>query len=292
MAAPAVDLPPHLTVMSDNQFFKMSGSGNDFVMLDGRHTEPKQWSAERVRAICDRRQGVGADGLVILTPEGEARVRMDFWNCDGSRANMCGNAALCSTQLAAYLKMAPGSGMHLVTRAGTFSSRCRPEPNQAELNLPDFRLPIRPAGMEGQAGETGHSLTTVGVPHVVLEVSDLEQPALMARGRELRSDPSVGPAGANVNFVAPSTDPGRWLIRTFERGVEGETLACGTGAVAAAVALACSARGKLPLGMVTRSGRVLHIAATLSDEMATDVWLRGEGRLVFSGSLLDLEFSS
>jgi len=100
-------------------FYKMSGSGNDFVMLDGRWAEPDSWTPERIRAVCDRRTGIGADGLVILTPEGGGRVRMDFWNCDGSRADMCGNAALCSTRLAAFLELAPAEGMTLVTRAAT-----------------------------------------------------------------------------------------------------------------------------------------------------------------------------
>ncbi|MEO8138048.1 MAG: diaminopimelate epimerase [Gemmatimonadota bacterium] len=269
-------------------FYKMSGSGNDFVMLDGRLTTPVEWPAERVRAICDRRLGVGADGLVILTPDGADRVRMDFWNCDGSRADMCGNAALCSTRLATLLELAPADRMRLVTRAGTFLTRCRPEGSEAELNLPDFRLPTRPGDLEAQPGESGHVLATVGVPHLVLEVIDLESGDLMVRGRELRRHPSLGPAGANVNFVAPSPDASRWLLRTFERGVEGETLACGTGAVATAVALAQSGRARLPLDLVTRSGCVLHITATLSDDEAKDVWLRGEGRLVFTGLLRDL----
>jgi diaminopimelate epimerase len=268
-------------------FYKMSGSGNDFVMLDGRSTDPAAWSAERIRLICDRRLGVGADGMVILTPEGEGRVRMDFWNCDGSRADMCGNAALCSTRLAALLKLAPAEGLQLVTRAGTFPARCGSSGQEAELNLPDVRLPSRPAGLEGEAGEAGHVLTTVGVPHLVLEVADLESPSLMARGCELRSHPSIGTAGANVNFVAATGDPSRWLLRTYERGVEGETLACGTGAVAAAIALAQSGHGRLPIEIVTRSRCVLHITATLSATRATNIWLRGEGRLIFSGVLLD-----
>lgn len=272
--------------MSSQGFYKMTGSGNDFIMLDGRTTTEREWPAERIRAACDRRMGVGADGLVILTPEGPGRVRMDFWNCDGSRADMCGNAALCSTRLAARLGMAEAAGMQLVTRAGTFPTRSLPgEGELAELNLPDFELPRQPAGLRLEPGEGGGGLSTVGVPHLVLEVADLERPDLMARGRTLRFDPAIGPAGANVNFVALAgsvSHPG-WCIRTYERGVEGETLACGTGAVAAAVALAESGRAQLPLDLRTRSGRPLRITATLSDGRAREVWLRGEGRLVFRG---------
>ena len=266
-------------------FYKMSGSGNDFVVLDGRHTTPDAWTTDGIVAICDRRFGVGADGLVIITPEATDRVRMDFWNCDGSAAAMCGNAALCCTRLAAFLQFAPASGMHLVTRAGTFPTRCLPIDALAELNLPDFRLPMPVQGLSSKPGESGHVLATVGVPHLILEVADLQRPTLMDRGRELRHSPSLAPAGANVNFTSPTSVPGRWGFRTYERGVEGETLACGTGAVAAAIAIAQSGRARLPLELETRSGRLLHIAATLSEGFARDVWLRGEGRLVFSGML-------
>ena len=270
-------------------FHKMSGSGNDFVVLDGRSTNPTDWAEDRIRWICDRRLGVGADGLVILTAEGAGRVRMDFWNCDGSRADMCGNAALCSTRLAAFLEIAPADGMLLVTRAGTFAARClSAELEEAELNLPDFPLPTTAAALAPGPGESGLALATVGVPHLVLEVTDLERAGLMERGRRLRSEPALGPSGANVNFVSVrqnGQDGEKWCIRTFERGVEGETLACGTGAVAAAVALVQWGRAKMPVTLTTRSGRPLRITATLSGSMATEVWLRGEGRLVFRGVL-------
>jgi diaminopimelate epimerase len=266
-------------------FYKMTGSGNDFVMLDGRHTRPADWSAERVVAICDRRNGVGADGLVVLTPEGGDRVRMDFWNCDGSRAAMCGNAALCSTRLSALLRLAPAAGMTLVTQAGAFPARCRPTPDMAELNLPDFTVP-EPVGVQAGPGESDLALATVGVPHLIIRVGDIEAVDVAGRGRELRFDPRVGPAGANVNFVAPASgNPGAWALRTYERGVEGETLACGTGAVAAAVNLVRSGMAEMPVTIQTRGGRSLSITATLSGSLAKEVWLSGEGRLVFTGVL-------
>ncbi len=272
--------------MDGTVFHKMSGSGNDFVMLDGRHTSPGPLTAARVRELCDRRLGIGADGLVLLTPLGDGQVRMDFWNCDGSRADMCGNAALCSTRLAAYLEMAPAEGMRLVTRAGIFPTRLRPGPGEwAELNLPDFGLPTTPVGLEPGAGEAPGTFATVGVPHLVVQVPDLERPDLMARGRTLRSHSLLGPGGANVNFVAPDPAGGRWCVRTYERGVEAETLACGTGAVAVAVALIQAGKAKSPVEVVSRSGRSLSITATLSGGMAREVWLAGEGRLIYTGVL-------
>lgn len=269
-------------------FYKMSGSGNDFVVLDGRLSPPEAWTPRAVAALCDRRQGIGADGLVVLSPapEGEGQVRMDFWNCDGSPAAMCGNAALCSTRLAVYLSLAQPEGMWLQTEAGTFLTRCLPGPGElAELNLPDVVLPGDPPPIAAPGVAAAATLLTVGVPHLVVEVPDLEAPGLMERGAVLRHDSGSGPAGANVNFVGQDGPAGAWRLRTYERGVEGETLACGTGAVAAALALAWSGKAVLPLELVSRSGRSLHIRATLSERSATGVWLRGEGRMVFKGAM-------
>jgi diaminopimelate epimerase len=267
-------------------FYKMTGSGNDFVLLDGRTTTLADWPAARIVDVCDRRLGVGADGLVILTPEAAGAVRMDFFNCDGSRAAMCGNAALCSTRLSAYLEMAPASGMRLVTGAGIFPTRCRTEPDLAELNLPDFPAPELVGSIRAAAGEGPSSFATVGVPHLVVPVEDIERADLMVRGRELRNHSAIAPAGANVNFVAsPAGKAGIWPVRTYERGVEGETLACGTGAVAVAAALAQAGRASLPLEIRTRSGRCLRIAANLENGSVRAVWLAGEGRMVFTGVL-------
>lgn len=274
--------------MSGTTFYKMSGSGNDFVMLDGRETTPADWSAERIRAVCDRRDGVGADGLLILTPEAPGTVRMTFWNCDGSPANMCGNAALCSTRLSARLGLASEAGMTLATGAGPFPTRCVGKGELAELNLPDFELPAPVRGMAEAPGEQWIRKAVVGVEHLVTRVSDLEGFDLPVRGRSQRFDPAIAPKGANANFIAePLTAGGPWRIRTYERGVEGETLACGTGTVAAAVSLAAQGEAQLPMTFVSRSGRELQVRATIEGGRATDVWLRGEARLVFTGTLPD-----
>jgi diaminopimelate epimerase len=270
--------------MAGTTFYKMSGSGNDFVMFDGRSVPAADITAARIVELCDRRLGIGADGLAVLTPDGPDRIRMDFWNCDGSRADMCGNAALCSTRLATTLAMVPPTGMELVTRAGVFRTRIVGEGEGAELNLPDFALPVIPQGLRLRAGESLGALATCGVPHLAVVVEDLETEDLMDRGRQLRYDPCLGPAGANVNFVGRTGPEGGWSVRTYERGVEGETLACGTGAVATAVSLSRFLGLPLPLDLYTRSGRILRITATLSDDRARDVWLAGEGRRVFTGT--------
>lgn len=267
-------------------FFKMTGSGNDFVFLDGRVHAPGEWTEARIAAACDRRRGVGADGLVILTPEGRNTVRMVYFNSDGGRASMCGNAALCSTRLAARLGLADPSGMRLLTDAGTYQARCVGPGNTAEIHLADFPAPMAAEGIAPLEGERILGVATVGVPHLVALVDDIEGVDVENRGRELRFHPALGAAGANANFVSAPAEPGGpWLIRTYERGVEGETLACGTGTVAAAVAVAASGRAELPLHFRSRGGSPLSVTATLAAGQARDVWLCGEGRLVFTGEL-------
>lgn len=270
-------------------YTKVTGSGNDFVMLDGRVTGEGEWPAERIARICDRRDGIGADGLVIVTPLGDDTVRMTYFNADGSRAAMCGNAALCTTRFAAALEMADPAGMTLVTDAGTFPSRCVGDGHFAELHLPDQPVPA-PLEIGLAEGERAAWLGTVGVPHLVTLVEDVAAVDVLARGRSLRHAPACGPDGANANFLSrlPTpevADPGAptWAIRTYERGVEGETLACGTGTVAAALALAVSGTDQLPLRFRSGSGRVLTVTAMVAEGMARDLWLSGEGRIVARG---------
>lgn len=266
--------------MKGTILYKLTGSGNDFVMLDGRCTDAARWPAARIAAVCDRRSGVGADGLVVLTPEEPDAVRMIYWNSDGSRAAMCGNAALCSARLSIYLEMVPAGELRLLTDAGVVRARSGASEDCAEINLPDFDLQAVVRGVDTRAGERWISFAMVGVPHLVVRVDDMEKVDVLGRGRALRFDPALGSEGANVNFIAASPE-GPWLIRTYERGVEGETLACGTGTAAAAVALAQREEAELPVRFRTRGGPELGVRARLDGSCGRDVWLGGQGKLVF-----------
>jgi len=265
----------------------MTGSGNDFVMVDGRISAPEEWSAADIRATCARGTGVGADGVVFLLPgSGPDCVRMIYFNSDGSRAALCGNAALCSTRLAGPLGLATRGGMRLETDAGTYDSRLATVPDRAELQLAPVAAPKELPQIKLAAGERHLALGLVGVPHLVLSVDDVDRVDLLVRGRELRSHAAVGPAGANVNFVSPAQGSGLWRMRTYERGVEAETLACGTGSVAAACALDAWELSRLPTVIHTRSGRHLEVRATRRPGGDYgDVWLIGEARIVFRGVL-------
>ena len=264
----------------------MTGSGNDFVMVDGRFTAPTDWSADDIHGVCARGTGIGADGLVFLSPGSTAgAVRMVYFNSDGSHAAMCGNAALCSTRLAAFLDLGNAAGMRLETDAGVYESRCLGSGDRAELHLSAVSAPTTPP-LRLASGENRAGLATVGVPHLVVVVDDLEEVDLAGRGRALRFDSGLGPAGANVNFIAPTSKRSVWAMRTYERGVEAETLACGTGAVAAACILRDWDAADFPVTVMTRSGLPLAIRARRTrDGRFDDVWLEGQARMVVRGVL-------
>lgn len=263
-------------------FAKMTGSGNDFVFFDGREVSLQDvTSPEMIMSICSRNNGIGADGLVVLEPAGPAAdVRIHYFNSDGTPADLCGNASLCSTALSAMLGLASESGMTLATPAGLLSSRVAagtPEIDFRPVSAVQTELPIAMV-----TGEQRIGFVVAGVPHLVVLCDDADQVDVQGRGRILRRHEATGPAGANVNWVSPMSGD-QWRYRTFERGVEGETLACGTGAVATAVLL--SAWGVTATSTVTirtSSGRDLEVRLNASDAGYRPT-LRGEGRVVFRG---------
>jgi len=267
--------------------YKMTGSGNDFVFVDGRFNPPEEWTPERIRTLCERRSGLGADGLVILVPvpgHEPAHVRFHFFNSDGSRAPMCGNGALCATRLACWLGLSPTNEVVLETDAGLVRGRCVPDNDaRSEIAVPEPG-PIVAPEIGLMEGETAIRVTQVGVPHVVVLVDDVQAVALISRGRELRYHQGVGDSGANVNFVARQGQ--RWSMRTYERGVEGETMACATGAVAAAAVLVGAGKASLPLDMQTASGKTITVSAkTARNNTLRATTIAGEGRLVYRAIL-------
>jgi diaminopimelate epimerase len=266
------------------EFYKMTGSGNDFVFVDARYRPAGELDRpEWIRRVCARGTGVGADGVVFLEPPGrdEADFSIRYFNADGSLADLCGNASLCSVALASRLGAADGEGMRFDAGSGEIRGRITTEGPEIELGtVRDMDLAFdRPL----EAGELRIGFALVGVPHLVIQCANVETVDLGTRGRDLRWSPAL-PHGANANFV--SGPAGGWRIRTFERGVEGETLACGPGAVATAALLrAWNADGD-SIELETRSGRVLRV--TLPADGRASARLAGEGRLVFQGSLADL----
>jgi diaminopimelate epimerase len=268
------------------RFYKMTGSGNDFVVFDSSAGVTTQLeNAETITALAARGTGIGADGVVFLEKAGEGDVRMRYYNSDGSEAALCGNASLCSTRLAVELGLAQAGGFLLHTAAGSLRARIRDNLPEVDLEaVTDVRSDARELGI--RPGELRLGYTKVGVPHVVVEVPDIETVDVVGRGSELRHSRSLVD-GANVNFVSRRPD-GDFAYRTFERGVEAETLACGTGAVATAIILAAWGESGTETTLWTRS--VLPLIVRF--ERDAGAWLaslRGEGRIVFEGRIRDLD---
>lgn len=266
-------------------FHKMSGSGNDFVFVDARTGVPGGLDTEpAIRAVCARGTGVGADGVVLLEQSEVATVGIRYFNADGSLASLCGNATLCTTRLSVVLGAAPPDGFTIETGAGVVGARLRAD-GQPEIDLQPVSEVRTDAGIPLEGGESRMGFALAGVPHLVVLVSDVEAVDLPLRAPGLRRHASLR-QGANVNFASP--DPaGGFRIRTWERGVEGETLACGTGAVAAAILLTTWGEVSGPVALRTRSGRTLEVRLQRVD----GAWrpsLSGEGRLVFEGRLGEL----
>jgi diaminopimelate epimerase len=267
------------------EFFKLTGSGNDFLFIDARR-DAMELSAERIRALCARGTGVGADGVVVLEGDPAADVRIRYVNSDGSPADLCGNATLCTVRLAHALDIAsPGSTLRIATDSGILRGRI--VSGTPEFDVGRIAQVTLDTGILLGRGEQLIGYAVVGVPHFVLIVDDIESVDVVTRGRALRHDGWAGPAGANVNFLARDTRGG-WSMRTYERGVEGETLACGTGAIAAATLLLVWQLEPGPLVRIwTRSGKPVDVTVRRHD----DHWvasLRGEGRIVFRGELVDV----
>ena len=292
--APAV-VVDHGSGMSDDTaraFWKMSGSGNDFVFFDSRGfadgADPLE-NATQIASICRPHIGIGADGVVFMAEFAEAAFAIRYYNADGSRATLCGNASLCAAQSAVNLGLASREELfHFMSDAGLISASIDTD-GEASVRLAAVTS-LEVTAPEGLApGELRVGYAVVGVPHLVLLVEDVTAIDVAVRGRMLRYGTGRAPAGANVNFVSASGLRGEWRVRTYERGVEAETYACGTGAVATAACLI--AWGEAPTGspvaLRTASDRVLTVQ--LPDGVDSG-WtqLSGEGRVVFEGVLRDV----
>lgn len=265
-------------------FYKMSGSGNDFVFFDCRDEPAGDLETPaRITELCARGPGVGADGAVFLFRSAAAAYRMRYYNADGSIGALCGNASLCSVRLAVELGIAAPTGFEFESDAGTLSARVRDGLPEIDLDaVTDVQPVYEPIQKSREERDLGFALA--GVPHVVITCPDVELADVLGRGAELRSHPSL-PDGANVDFLSKTSSG--WSMRTYERGVEGETLACGTGAVASAILLREWGQSGDEVTLRTRSGRSLHVRIRRQN----GAWLPslcGEGRIVFEGRLRDV----
>jgi diaminopimelate epimerase len=272
-------------------FTKMSGSGNDFVVID--HRQPLIAEADIAgftRAVCRRRLGIGADGLILIehTPRPDVDFRWRYFNADGSLGEMCGNGAMCGARFAVAHNIAPAE-CRFETPAGDIAARV-PDAREAtvSVSMVDASLPGKPLTIETTAGLLDVTTVMVGVPHVVVVFDDVDaafdEAAFHQWGRELRYHPEFQTAGTNVNAIHVIDDH-TVRMRTWERGVEAETLACGTGAIASAIVAVERSLVSRPVSVVVSSGRTLQVDFTPVPDRITDITLTGEARIVAHGEL-------
>lgn len=264
-------------------FAKMSGTGNDFILID--HRSPRvspELMPEFARLVCRRRFSVGADGLIFIENSDRADFQWRFFNGDGSEAEMCGNGARCAARFAYMYGIAPAH-MRFATLAGIIEAKVADVNVSVRMTPPNnFQL----ARQIALADRTLllHSVDT-GVPHAVVFVDDFEGVDICALGREIRFHRDFMPAGTNVNFVQ-YLEGGALKVRTYERGVENETLACGTGATAAALLAAALGRAASPVNIVTSGGDQLTISFDLREgPAAANVFLKGPAHVIYTGEL-------
>jgi diaminopimelate epimerase len=265
------------------RFLKMSGAGNDFVMLDNRDRSLSLDGAAIAR-LCDRHFGIGADGVLAVEPPetAAARYRMRYYNADGGEAEMCGNGARCFARFVRTLDPAVGDDLAFDTIPGVVRARFSGDEVTIQLTPPTGLQLNRPLSL--QSGDTVAHHCNTGVPHAVLFVENLERFDVHHTGAEIRYHADFEPRGTNVNFVQ-RTGPRALRVRTYERGVEGETLACGTGVTASAIIAHLALGVALPVEVRVQGGDTLTVNFTRDGDTLRDVTLTGPADIVFSGEI-------
>lgn len=264
-------------------FWKMNGAGNDFVMLDNRDLALSLTNAQ-IEKLCDRHRGIGADGLLLVEPATDGGdFKMRYYNADGGEAEMCGNGARCFGRFVNHLHNNSLGQIRFETLAGMISAEFEGDQVRINMSAPHSlklsqELPV--------AGEnlTVHSVNT-GVPHAVVFTDDLANVPVVPWGAGLRYHEAFKPKGTNANFVSVLA-PGSISIRTYERGVEGETLACGTGMVACALIHHELTGAPSPVSVLVKGGDTLRVGFTETNPHEyTDVTLFGPADFVFQGTV-------
>jgi diaminopimelate epimerase len=262
------------------EFTKMNGAGNDFVMIDNRDGK-NSLTQSQIAELCDRHRGIGSDGLLAVEGNDEF-LRMRYYNADGGEAEMCGNGARCFARYAASLIDQTEGTLSFLTQVGPIGAELLGEQVRIRMSVP-HSLQLAHSLKIQEKDYTVHSLNT-GVPHAILFVDDLEAIPVVEFGRTLRHHQRFAPAGTNANFVQVLA-PGSLAIRTYERGVEDETLACGTGVTAAALIHHLLTEAPSPVRVQVRGGETLEVGFHLENGHFSEVTLSGPADFVFDGKI-------
>lgn len=263
-------------------FWKMHGAGNDFILIDDRDKKFPDQDHALIHRIATPKYGIGSEGVILIQPSETADFRMRFYNPDGSEVEMCGNGARCVARLAHEIGVAPAR-MKFDTVAGVIAADILGE-DQVRLTMTrpkDLKLH---AELTLQDQKLDYHFVNSGVPHVVIEMTDLASQDIHSLGAAIRYHEAFQPNGTNVNFIEV-TGPDSLNVRTYERGVEAETLACGTGMVACGLIAGALGKTSTPVKITCASGDVLEVDYRVTDNGMEDVTLSGPAVHVFKGEI-------
>jgi diaminopimelate epimerase len=265
------------------QFTKMSGSGNDFIIIDNRvPVMDDNKKVDFVKRVCDRKMSIGADGVIFVENSDKADIKWDFYNDDGSSAEMCGNGGRCVARYAVEKGMASAE-LTLETVAGIISAKVDGANVRIKMTAPENLRKDIAVDLNGDHYQID-SLNT-GVPHAIIYSDNVEENNVKAVGNGVRFHDAFAPSGTNVNFVEKVGDHAL-KVRTYERGVEDETLACGTGCVASALLSSYKNLVQAPVEVETRGGEILKVDfESANGAEVTEVYLEGLTRISFEGTL-------
>jgi diaminopimelate epimerase len=263
------------------RFTKMDGAGNDFILIDNRAGEI-HLNRTQIARLCDRHHGIGADGILLLeNPSDHADFRMRYFNADGGEAEMCGNGARCFARFANQVAGAHGK-ISFETPAGVISAELAGDLVTLQMTEPtDLRLSVP---LQICAEKKIVHFVNSGVPHVVVPVAQVGDVDVSRDGSAIRHHEMFSPKGANVNFIE-KRGANKIAVRTYERGVEDETLACGTGVVASALIFAAIENVNGPIDVVARGGDELRVGFEKTDKQFRNVTLTGPAEFVFEGTI-------
>ena len=263
------------------RFTKMNGAGNDFILIDNRAGDV-HLDRKKIADLCDRHRGVGADGILLLeNATNRADFRMRYFNADGGEAEMCGNGARCFARFANKVAK-PQKKISFETPAGVISAELVGDAVTLRMTEPtDLRLDIELTG--ANEDKAVHFINS-GVPHVVIRVPRIDDVDVRRRGSAIRYHKMFLPKGANVNFIE-KRGPNKIAVRTYERGVENETLACGTGIVASALIFAATENTSGPIHVIARGGDELQVGFERVEGGFRNVTLTGPAEFVFEGTI-------
>ena len=257
----------------DIHFFKYQGTGNDFIILDNRDSTYSFLNTAQVNFLCSRKFGIGADGLMLLNKHNYYDFEMVYYNADGKEGSMCGNGGRC------LVKFAYDSGI----KKTTYHFMATDGPHEAEIDLQGI-VRLKMKDVQAVKNKTDHFILDTGSPHYVQFVQNLQNMDVKEEGKKIRYSDDFADEGINVNFVE-TVDDHTIFVRTYERGVENETLSCGTGVTAAALVSAHNENSFNEIDVRTTGGK-LSVEFDLSDENEySNIWLCGPAEFVFKGEI-------